>query len=264
MDENGQVQFTELANGVSSTDNTALENFAKQIYFNNEDVFAYKGVITSQQDAGRTNASVKFTLNQDATWQRSSYIYILEGTTYGADTDGNGNIDTVWTFDRDFRIVYDPADCVVRESLGGCNGDCDVNEWHVYAKPIAGKESVAVSCSFWGSISGSGGVGMAFLSASGEPIINLGYTGWVNPDSDTEAFKKYIKINGNALPATARLQGFDQPNGLNLTGLSLAVGDVVTVEKGAVFTHNGYTMRVEATLSWTYAGGTMFTCSATA
>ena len=259
IDENEQTQLIKVDTGVSSADNVALSNFARQIHYNNEDVLDYTGVITAS-----ATDTMKISLNQDVAFRRSSYIYIPKDATYACDTDGNGKVDTEWTFDRDFKIVYDPATCVVRESLGGCNGDCDAGEWHVYAKPLAGKECVAVSCGYWSVISDSTKLGMAFYSASGEPTVNLGYTGWVNPDDDTNAFKQYIKINGNALPSSARLQGFDQPNGLQLGGLSLNVGDVVTVEKGAVFTHNGYTMTVNATLSWTYNGGSSFTCSATA
>ena len=255
VDEKGETQLVEVDAGVSSVNHTALNNFAKQIHFNNEDVFAGKGVI-----AGRNDTCMQFSLNEGADWNRSSYIYIPQETTYECDTDGNNKVDTIWTFDRDFKIVYDPATCVVRENLGGCNGDCDANEWHIYAKPLVGKEFVAVSCGYWSVISNSTKIGMAFYAATGEPVINLGYTGWVNPDEDTTAFMKYIKINGNELPSTARLQGFDQANGLQLSGLSLVVGDVVTVEKGAEFTHNGYTMTLGVTLSWTYNGGSSFTC----
>lgn len=245
--------------GNTSESNVALENLAKQLHYNNEDVVAYKGVVGVED-----SNTIKVSLTQNTAFRRSSYIYIPKDTQYGMDTDGNGKVDTIWTFARDFKIVYDPTACVVRESLGGCNGDCASNQWHVYAKPIVGKECVAVSCGYWDIISDNTKIGMAFYPESGQPTVNLGYTGWVNPDDDTNAFKQYIKINGNALPSSARLQGFDQPNGLQLSGLSLNVGDVVTVEKGATFTHNGYTMTVNATLSWTYNGGNSFTCSATA
>ena len=260
IDENEQTQLIKVDTGVSSADNVALSNFARQIHYNNEDVLDYTGVITAS-----ATDTMKISLNQDVAFRRSSYIYIPKDATYECDMDGNGKIDTIWTFDRDFKIVYDLATCVIRESLGGCNGDCDAGEWHVYAKPLAGKECVAVSCMSHNAISDSTQLGLVFKPATGATPINLGYAmNWKVPDDDTMAFLQYIKINGNALPATANLQACGQLDCLRLYNISLNVGDVVTVEKGAVFTHNGYTMTVNATLSWTYNGGSSFTCSATA
>lgn len=261
IDEDEQTQRINMGTGVSSATNVSLQNFAKQIHYNNEDVVAYQGVVTVSD-----TETLKISLNQDASFRRMSYVYIPQDCTYAFDTDGNGKVDTVWTFDRDFKIVYDPATCVVRESLGGCNGDCDTDEWHVYAKPlINSKASVAVSCWYWNAISSSTELGMQFKPATGQTPINLGYGAvWLPPDDDTTAFLQYIKINGNALPATAKLQLCGQLDSMKLYDVSFNVGDVITVDKGAVFTHNGYTMTVEATLSWTYDGGNSFTCSATA
>lgn len=87
-----------------------------------------------------------------------------------------------------------------------------------------------------------------------EDTVDLGYTEWTAPDEGCEDFKKYIKINSEALPNTAQLQGTDQRDCLCLTGITLNEGDVVTVAKGAVFAHENVKIILAVELSYTWDG----------
>ena len=255
LDETMTVHFFELPEGTNSKNNTALANFAKQLIFNGVDTFNNVGVITSQQDEAKTNFNLMIQLNNNGLFNRFQYIRIPKGATYECDADGNGKIDTVWTFDRDFKIVYDPSPCVVRDCLGGCNGSCDAGEWHIYtveAVQTTGAYAITNGSHYGGS---SNATMICFQFFNANKTVNIGYTNWTDPDTDTEAFKKYIKINGNALPATARLQGHKQDS-LCLSGLSLNANDTITIEQGATFTHNGATMIFTKTVTWTWNGST--------
>ena len=86
--------------------------------------------------------------------------------------------------------------------------------------------------------------------------VDLGYTGWTSPDENTEKFKKYIKINGNPLPDTAYVCGFDQKAGLSVQNINMNVGDVLTIDRGAVFTHGDIKMTLAVGLSYTWNGTT--------
>ena len=264
LDATNTPQFLELPAGTNSTNNTALKNFAKQIVFSGVDTLNNVGVLTSQQDTPKMNFNLMIQLTNGENFTRYQYLRIPKGATYEIDYDGNGKIDTVWTFDREFKVVYDPYACVVREGLGGCNGQCDAGEWHVFTfenVATAGTTYSISSGSHYHFISSANAIGFKFISSSG--TVNLGYTTatWTAPDDDTNAFKKYIKINGNALPTTATLQGIDQTDAMYLAGISLNVGDVISIEKGATFTHGNVTMILTKTLSWTW-DGTAYTCTA--
>ena len=58
FDNKDNVQFLDVLEGGTSANNSALENFAKQIRFSGTDVFNDVGVISSQQDTNRVNAFV--------------------------------------------------------------------------------------------------------------------------------------------------------------------------------------------------------------
>ena len=95
-----------------------------------------------------------------------------------------------------------------------------------------------------------------------ENTVDFGYcigtpgaSGWRSPDADTMAFLQYIKINGQSVLSvypSCQLQGGDQYNGLRLSGVYVRVNDVITIDKGAVFRHNGKTAYMEFTfvLQW--------------
>lgn len=78
--------------------------------------------------------------------------------------------------------------------------------------------------------------------------VHLGYTDWAGPDEDTTAFMQYIKVNGvpvlTAFP-DATLEGLDQRAGLSLKNIALNVDDVVSIEKDAVFEHEGVSMTMQ-------------------
>ena len=90
-----------------------------------------------------------------------------------------------------------------------------------------------------------------------QSTVDLGYLGWTPPDEDTEAFKQYIKINGNALPAGVILQGLDKKDGLCLAGIGpLSTGTVISIEQGATFTHGEVSMTMTQTFTFTWNGTT--------
>ena len=93
--------------------------------------------------------------------------------------------------------------------------------------------------------------------------VDLGYTGWTPSDTDCDNFLAYIKINGTAVKTlfpNCSMQGFNQKAGLCLSGITLQAGDVVSIDKGAVFRHNGISMVMDYTFSLTW-NGSSFTAS---
>lgn len=91
--------------------------------------------------------------------------------------------------------------------------------------------------------------------------VDLGYSGWVAQDANTEAFKKYIKINNQPLPGTAYLQGLDKKDGLCLSGIGpLSVNDVISIDQGATFTNGDVSITTthKFTFKW---NGTAYTVS---
>lgn len=247
-DANNAVRFLEVPTDVSSKSNVALENFAKQIVFTGTDTLANVGYMMPQSG----NAFVLFQLNGEKNFNRFQYLFIPVGTTYECDTDGNGKIDTIWTFSKDFKIVYDPASCRERAGFGGCEGNCSAGKWHIFTD---------VSTRFAQEYEITGGhryysptnTQVIFKFTNSTDSVNLGYTAWMdNEDTACKAFKKFIKINGKALPATAEVVGLDQVDGLALRGISLSNGDVVTIEKGAIFIHGNVKMTLNVSLSYTW------------
>lgn len=103
-----------------------------------------------------------------------------------------------------------------------------------------------------------------FQFISNSSTVDLGYTDWTAPDTDCNNFKQSILYNGGALPSSAVVQGFNQKDGLALSGITFNVGDTITIQKGAVFMRgNVKIVAFNVTLTWTYNGGNSFTCSVT-
>lgn len=100
----------------------------------------------------------------------------------------------------------------------------------------------------------SSNTNLIFKFESETDTVDLGYTDWVDPDDSSNAFKKYIKLNGKPLAENARLQGLDRVDGLSLCNISLNAGDTITIVKDAVFIHDDIRMTLMVSLSYTWDG----------
>lgn len=122
---------------------------------------------------------------------------------------------------------------------------------------------VAIS-THWGA-SNAGQITFRFSDVTDptKSTVDLGYDGWVAQDDDTNAFKQYITVKGQALSKNAVLQGLDKKDGLCLSEIgTLAVGDQIVVAQGATFTKGdvSFTTAYKFTLTW---NGTTYTESKT-
>lgn len=261
-------QYLEKVNGTTSLTDTDLQAFAKQLIYNDRYIFTDYCQLIAQGTStdGKSNYNVAFQRIDGAHAKRGDSITIPKGAIYEFDSNGDGTIDVAWVFADTFKIVYNPAPCA---QVAGCTGGCYGEQWHIY-KATESYTYHVVGMSYWNDITGSTEIGFCFSNSEDLSLntIDLGYTQWVDPDDDTRAFLQYMRINGTSITAVApncRLQGFDQKPGLHLDlgGLSLKVGDVVSIDKGAVFKHNGISMVLDYTFSFTYNGGSSFTITKT-
>ena len=258
-------QYLEKVNGTSSLTDTDLQNFAKQLIYNEKYIFTDYCQLISQGTStdGSSNYNVAFQRKDGGHAKRGDSITIPKGAIYEYDSNGDGTIDIAWVFADTFKIIYNPAPCA---QVAGCTGGCYGEVWHVFETTEKYTYNINAVSVFTGA---SHATQICFFFSNNgvcdasNQTVDLGYTGWVPQDNDTIAFMKYIKINGTALTTlfpNAYMQGFDQKAGLSLTGISLNVGDTVTIDKGAVFRHNGISMIMDYTFSLTWNGGS-FTAS---
>ena len=127
-------------------------------------------------------------------------------------------------------------------------------------KHLAVREYSIVNMSVYDGATSANQISFKFLNNAKEEYSNvyLGYNVWTEPDADTTAFMQYIKINGAPISealALAVLKGMDQDAGLSLfLSTNVQVGDVVSIDQGAVFTHDGVTMTLPFGYAFTYNG----------
>ena len=267
-------QFLEKPNGTSSKSDINLQNFAKQLIYNEKYIFTDYCELISQGTSADPNQpyNVAFKRLDGSVAKRGDSITFPKGATYEFDSNGDGTIDIAWVFADTFKVVYNPAPCA---NVAGCTNGCGTDLWHVYEET----ENYTYNIQAVSIHTGATNTGMVTFAFSDNAIVanstvDLGYcTGagngvWTAPDDDAMTFLHYIKINGSPILSvypTCTLQGLDQYNGLCLNGLSLKVGDVISIDKGAVFRHNGISMCMDYTFSLTVktVSGTAITMEAT-
>ena len=247
--------------GASSKTDVDLQNFAKQLIYNDRYIFTDYVELIVQGLPSSGNFNVSFQHLNGATFKRGDSITIPRGAIYEYDSNGDGTIDYAWVFGDTFKIVYNPTPSC--SQTAGCEQVSNNPLWHVYKLTESYTYHVTLM-SYYQPIADSTRIGFYFLNNTDQSLntINLGYTDWTPPDEDCANFLKYIKINGTPVTTAfpgAVLQGFDKKDGLHLAGLSLNTGDVITIDSGAVFKHNGISMITDYTFSFTFNGGTSFT-----
>ena len=250
--------------GVSSKTDVDMQNFAKQLIYNDRYIFSDYCQMISQGLPTSGNYNVAFQKLDGGLFKRGDSITIPKGAIYEYDSNGDGTIDYAWIFADTFKLVYNPAPCA---QTAGCTNDCSTDLWHVYKETEEYTYHINAVSIFTGASSAN--QVSFFFSDNGicdinNQTVDLGYTGWTPSDADTSEFLKYIKINDTAITSlfpNAYLQGFDQKAGLSLTGITLKAGDRVSIDKGAVFRHNGMSMVMDYTFTLTYNSGTSFTAS---
>ena len=257
-------QYLEKVNGTSSLTDIDLQNFANQLIYNEKYVFSDYCQLIAQGTStdGSDNYNIAFQRKDGGHAKRGDSITFPKGAIYEFDSNGDGTIDVAWKFADTFKVVYNPKPCA---QVAGCTNGCYGEKWHVYETTEKYTYSI-INVDAHAASTNSGITLLFWNDTIANNTVDFGYcvgtpgTGpWTAPDSDTMAFLQYIKVNGQSILSVysnCALQGLDQYNGLHLSGLNLNAGDVISIDAGAVFRHNGKSTHMDYTFKLTWNGST--------